>query len=83
MSHTQVKGIIKFLVFCIWLIPFENEVIYAFNIFPFLTAGITLALFVGVRKHSTDQNKVPVRGDIHVIIVGMLKFFSTLIIALK
>ncbi|XP_054802072.1 probable DNA helicase MCM8 isoform X2 [Prosopis cineraria] len=33
-------------------------------------AGITLALFGGVRKHSIDQNKVPVRGDIHVIIVG-------------
>lgn len=33
-------------------------------------AGITLALFGGVRKHSVDQNKVPVRGDIHVIIVG-------------
>nr|GEU65863.1 probable DNA helicase MCM8 [Tanacetum cinerariifolium] len=33
-------------------------------------AGITLALFGGVRKHSMDRNKVPVRGDIHVIIVG-------------
>ncbi|XP_047330473.1 probable DNA helicase MCM8 [Impatiens glandulifera] len=33
-------------------------------------AGITLALFGGVRKHYTDKNKVPVRGDIHVIIVG-------------
>ncbi|KAH7866667.1 hypothetical protein Vadar_023432 [Vaccinium darrowii] len=33
-------------------------------------AGLTLALFGGVRKHSTDHNKVPVRGDIHVIIVG-------------
>ncbi|CAM8916913.1 unnamed protein product [Rhodiola kirilowii] len=33
-------------------------------------AGITLALFGGVRKHSMDQDKVPVRGDIHVIIVG-------------
>ncbi|KAK3038400.1 hypothetical protein RJ639_030566 [Escallonia herrerae] len=33
-------------------------------------AGITLALFGGVRKHSTDQNKVPIRGDIHVIVVG-------------
>ncbi|XP_057718737.1 probable DNA helicase MCM8 [Arachis stenosperma] len=33
-------------------------------------AGITLALFGGVRKHSMDPNKVPVRGDIHVIIVG-------------
>ncbi|GJV87592.1 retrotransposon protein, putative, ty1-copia subclass [Tanacetum coccineum] len=26
---------------------------------------------LGVRKHSIDQNKVPVRGDIHAIIVGM------------
>ncbi|XP_057438368.1 probable DNA helicase MCM8 [Lotus japonicus] len=33
-------------------------------------AGITLALFGGVRKNSMDQNKVPVRGDIHVIVVG-------------
>ncbi|KAK9724046.1 hypothetical protein RND81_05G044400 [Saponaria officinalis] len=33
-------------------------------------AGITLCLFGGVRKHSMDQNKVPVRGDIHVIVVG-------------
>ncbi|KAG0463731.1 hypothetical protein HPP92_019800 [Vanilla planifolia] len=33
-------------------------------------AGITLALFGGVQKHSMDENKVPVRGDIHVIIVG-------------
>ncbi|KAL8527636.1 hypothetical protein ACS0TY_005476 [Phlomoides rotata] len=33
-------------------------------------AGITLALVGGVRKHSMDQNKVPVRGDIHVIVVG-------------
>ncbi|KAH8937600.1 hypothetical protein BDL97_16G036800 [Sphagnum fallax] len=33
-------------------------------------AGIALALFGGVRKHVMDKNKVPVRGDIHVIIVG-------------
>ncbi|KAL0338403.1 UNVERIFIED_CONTAM: putative DNA helicase MCM8 [Sesamum angustifolium] len=32
-------------------------------------AGITLALFGGVQKHSRDQNKVPVRGDIHIIVV--------------
>lgn len=37
----------------------------------FSIAGITLALFGGVRKHSKDRNKVPVRGDIHVIVVGM------------
>ncbi|KAF0923851.1 hypothetical protein E2562_007710 [Oryza meyeriana var. granulata] len=33
-------------------------------------AGITLALFGGVQKHSIDQNKVPVRGDIHVVVIG-------------
>ncbi|CAD6271896.1 unnamed protein product [Miscanthus lutarioriparius] len=33
-------------------------------------AGITLALFGGVQKNLMDQNKVPVRGDIHVIVVG-------------
>ncbi|XP_057865260.1 probable DNA helicase MCM8 isoform X2 [Cryptomeria japonica] len=33
-------------------------------------AGLTLALFGGVQKHLMDENKVPVRGDIHVIIVG-------------
>jgi len=33
-------------------------------------AGITLALFGGVQKNSADQNKVPVRGDIHVVVVG-------------
>ncbi|XP_019052777.1 PREDICTED: probable DNA helicase MCM8 isoform X4 [Nelumbo nucifera] len=33
-------------------------------------AGITLALFGGVQKYSSDKNKVPVRGDIHLIIVG-------------
>jgi hypothetical protein len=36
----------------------------------FCVAGIALALFGGVRKHVMDKNKVPVRGDIHVIIVG-------------
>jgi DNA helicase MCM8 len=41
-------------------------------------AGITLALFGGVQKHLMDQNKVPVRGDIHVIIVG--KFLSNMFI---
>lgn len=51
--------------------------VFCYFTFPFfwLTAGITLALFGGVRKHSMDQNKVPVRGDIHVIVVGMLIFF--------
>lgn len=33
-------------------------------------AGITLALVGGVQKYSTDKNKVPVRGDIHIIVVG-------------
>ncbi|RVW39672.1 putative DNA helicase MCM8 [Vitis vinifera] len=34
------------------------------------STGITLALFGGVQKYSTDKNKVPVRGDIHIIVVG-------------
>ena len=42
-------------------------------LFCFSTAGITLALFGGVQKYSTDKNKVPVRGDIHIIVVGMHK----------
>ncbi|KAH7437197.1 hypothetical protein KP509_05G060500 [Ceratopteris richardii] len=33
-------------------------------------AGLTLALFGGVQKYVLDQNKVPVRGDIHVLVVG-------------
>lgn len=45
------------------------------TIFYFHIAGITLALFGGVQKHSTDQNKVPVRGDIHVIVVGRKYLF--------
>ena len=39
------------------------------NVFE-ISAGITLALFGGVQKNSADQNKVPVRGDIHVVVVG-------------
>ena len=40
------------------------------------TAGLTLALFGGVQKYVLDQNKVPVRGDIHVLIVGKKVFFN-------
>ena len=39
-------------------------------LFCFSTAGLTLALFGGVQKYSTDKNKVPVRGDIHILVVG-------------
>uniref|UniRef100_A0A803N9H1 DNA helicase n=1 Tax=Chenopodium quinoa TaxID=63459 RepID=A0A803N9H1_CHEQI len=48
----------------------ESDAINVINTITSHDAGITLALFGGVRKHSMDQNKVPVRGDIHVIIVG-------------
>lgn len=41
------------------------------GVFCLRAAGIVLSLFGGVQKHVTDKNKVPVRGDIHVIIVGM------------
>ena len=38
----------------------------------FRAAGIALALFGGVQKHVMDKNKVPVRGTVHVIIVGKM-----------
>jgi hypothetical protein len=47
------------------------------SIFPCMwTAGLTLALFGGVQKYVHDQNKVPVRGDVHVLIVGKVLFSS-------
>ncbi len=33
-------------------------------------AGLLLALFGGVRKNGGSRNKVPIRGDIHVLLVG-------------
>ena len=33
-------------------------------------AGLLLALFGGVRKHADSANRVPTRGDIHVLICG-------------
>jgi hypothetical protein len=38
------------------------------------SAGITLALFGGVQKNSMNRYKVPVRGDIHVVVVGNVMF---------
>ncbi|CAI5501867.1 unnamed protein product [Closterium sp. Naga37s-1] len=35
-----------------------------------LAAGIILSLFGGVRKHEGDANRVPVRGDVHALLVG-------------
>ncbi|CAI5526961.1 unnamed protein product [Closterium sp. Naga37s-1] len=33
-------------------------------------AGIILSLFGGVRKHEGEANRVPVRGDVHALLVG-------------
>ncbi|XP_078724376.1 DNA helicase MCM8 isoform X2 [Lampetra fluviatilis] len=33
-------------------------------------AGLALALFGGVQRYVTDKNRIPVRGDPHVLIVG-------------
>ncbi|XP_032818836.1 DNA helicase MCM8 isoform X1 [Petromyzon marinus] len=33
-------------------------------------AGLALALFGGVQRYGTDKNRIPVRGDPHVLIVG-------------
>ena len=35
-----------------------------------LKASVLLTLFGGVRKCSKDQKHVPIRGDIHCLIVG-------------
>lgn len=56
---TTLKLVLSFTLSSIWIF------------FLLSTAGITLAQFGGVQKHSMDQNKVPVRGDIHIIIVGI------------
>jgi DNA helicase MCM8 len=34
------------------------------------TAGLLLALVGGSQKHAADRNKIAVRGDPHVLIVG-------------
>lgn len=33
-------------------------------------AGLLLALFGGVRKNAAARNRVPIRGDVHVLLVG-------------
>eukprot|EP00897_Mesotaenium_endlicherianum_P006340 jgi/Mesen1/5734/ME000029S05042 len=38
--------------------------------YSIVIAGITLSLFGGVQKHAQDKNRVPVRGDIHILVVG-------------
>uniref|UniRef100_A0A6Q2YIF3 Minichromosome maintenance 8 n=1 Tax=Esox lucius TaxID=8010 RepID=A0A6Q2YIF3_ESOLU len=39
---------------------------------PFLLvkAGLCLALFGGSQKHADDKNRIPVRGDPHILVVG-------------
>ena len=36
----------------------------------FSAAGLSLALFGGVQKYSGSSNKIPIRGDVHCLIVG-------------
>lgn len=33
-------------------------------------AGLTLALFGGSQKYADDKNRIPIRGDPHILIVG-------------
>ncbi|CAI5474317.1 unnamed protein product [Closterium sp. Yama58-4] len=40
-------------------------------------AGIILSLFGGVRKHEGDANRVPVRGDVHALLVEHIRLSST------
>lgn len=33
-------------------------------------AGLALALFGGSQKYADDKNRIPIRGDPHVLVVG-------------
>lgn len=33
-------------------------------------AGLVLALFGGSQKYADDKNRIPIRGDPHILIVG-------------
>uniref|UniRef100_A0A8C8G4X1 Minichromosome maintenance 8 n=1 Tax=Oncorhynchus tshawytscha TaxID=74940 RepID=A0A8C8G4X1_ONCTS len=35
-----------------------------------LKAGLSLALFGGSQKHADDKNRIPIRGDPHILVVG-------------
>ena len=35
-----------------------------------MKAGLALALFGGCQKHVDDKNRIPVRGDPHILVVG-------------
>ena len=51
--------IFVFLVFS--LSPFTFELV---------KAGLILALFGGSQKYADDKNRIPIRGDPHVLVVG-------------
>jgi DNA helicase MCM8 len=36
-----------------------------------LAAGLTLAMFGGTQKYAGERNKLPIRNESHVLIVGM------------
>lgn len=38
--------------------------------FELVKAGLALALFGGSQKYADDKNRIPVRGDPHVLVVG-------------
>lgn len=42
-------------------------------------AGLTLALFGGVQRYTGSSNKIPVRGDVHCLIVGAYLFLPAVV----
>ena len=38
--------------------------------FELVKAGLALALFGGSQKYADDKNRIPVRGDPHVLVIG-------------
>lgn len=39
-------------------------------ILELVKAGLALALFGGTQKYADDKNRIPIRGDPHVLVVG-------------
>ena len=55
--------------------PFASHLcLSCFSLSPFtfelVKAGLILALFGGSQKYADDKNRIPIRGDPHVLVVG-------------
>jgi DNA replicative helicase MCM subunit Mcm2 (Cdc46/Mcm family) len=49
---------------------FASNHIFTFFTFELVKAGLALALFGGSQKYADDKNRIPIRGDPHILVVG-------------